>query len=192
MKKLEAELRSLRLQMEEDFLLTNERFAEMQRSMGCVEESLEQLNDTVADLGANVDNLRENVDDLRGTVETLQGNVETLRESLEDLRNNVEDLRENVEGLKGNVVGLQANVEGLKGTVHHLQDGVSGLQRSFRDFTVGNRAYNESWHQERKRNLHVLDVLQAGLLTSGLETESRFDQIEARLRRLEEQHPGAA
>lgn len=150
MKKIEAELRSLRLQMEEDFLLTNERFTEMQRSMGCVEESLEQLNDTV-------DEMRGNVDDLRGTVERLSGTVESL-----------------------------------SGTVHHLQDGVSGLQRSFRDFTVGNRAYNESWHQERKRNLHVLDVLQAGLLTSGLETESRFDQIEARLRRLEEQHPGAA
>lgn len=122
MKKLEAELRSLRLQMEEDFLLTNERFAEMQRSMGRVESSLQLLG----------------------------------------------------------------------GTVHQLQEDLVVLQRDFGDFAAGNRAYHEGWHQERKRNMHVLDVLQTGLLTSGLETESRFDQIEARLRRLEEQQPGAA
>lgn len=69
---------------------------------------------------------------------------------------------------------------------------VDSMRQEFRDHAHASRAYHETWASERKRNLRLLDVIQSGLLTGGLESESRFEKIERRLARLEEDQSGAA
>ena len=115
MKRIEEELRNIRLQMEEDFMLHSERISAQQQSNVRLEKALEGV-------ALAMDSLRQ----------------------------------------------------------------------EFRDHAHASRAYHETWASERKRNLRLLDVLQSSLLTGGLESESRFERIERRLARLEENQSGAA
>lgn len=130
MKRMHEELRIIRQQMEEDFLLHSERISAQNQSVERVERALE-----------------------------------TVGEKLEQVES-----------------GLAKVWEAVGST----RESVSHLKREFHDFSHTTRSHHETWTVERQRNLRMLDVIQSGMLTGGVETESRLDNIERRLSRLEE------
>lgn len=119
MKRIEEELRVIRQQMEEDYLLHAERISAQNQSIERVERALESVQD-------------------------------------------------------------------------NMNQALTRMRREFQDFSHTNRSYQETLAVQGKRNMRLLDIVQAGLVTSGLEAESRLDKIEQRLTRLEEKRSGAA
>jgi len=122
MKRIEEELRLIRQQMEEDFLLHSERISAQKQSVARVERALETVHDSIGQLRHEF------------------------------------------------------------GTLRH----------EFGQFAQTSQSHQDTWSTERQRNLRVLDVIQTGLLTGSLETESRLERVEQRLSRLEDQQSGAA
>lgn len=126
MKRIDEEIRLIRQQMEEDFLLHSERIEAQQQAVGRVEQALEAMGDE------------------------------------------------------------------LTSVIVRARDAVGQFRLEFREFALTTRSYQETWASERRRNLRMLDVIQTGLLTGGLETEARLDKVEGRLTRLEDKQSGAA
>ena len=137
MKRIEEELRNIRQQMEEDFLLHSERISAQNQSVERVERALE-----------------------------------TVGERLEQVESGLAQVWE--------------AVGSTRESVSHLKREFHDFSREMYDFSHTTRATNDTWNLERNRNLRMLDAIQTGMLTGGLETESRLDNIERRLSRLEE------
>lgn len=86
----------------------------------------------------------------------------------------------------------QQSAERIELALGRMEKALGHVSREFRDYAHTTRSYHETWTTERKRNLRLMDVIQTGLLTGGLETDSRLERIERRLTRLEENQSGAA
>ncbi len=56
-----------------------------------------------------------------------------------------------------------------------MNQALSRMRREFQDFSHTTRSYHETLTIQEKRNMRLLDVVQSGLLTSALETESRLE-----------------
>lgn len=119
MKRIEEELRIIRQQMEEDFLLHNERISAQQKVR------------------------REG-----GT-------------SLEKVEENLQELRE--------------SLSRVSESIGNKQDAVATVTRKFRDYAHTSRAYHEGWTSGRQRDFRIPDMIQTGLLTGGLEMDSRLE-----------------
>ena len=143
MKRIEEELRIIRQQMEQDFLLHSERISAQKQSLERVETALERVGDS----------------------------LEIVDQKL---------------------IEVKDSVSRVSDAIGSTQDAVTGVSREFRDFAHTTGSYHETWATERKRNLRLLDVIQTGILTGGLETDSRLERIERRLTRLEKDQSGAA
>lgn len=83
-------------------------------------------------------------------------------------------------------------IEAQQQSIQRVERALDSVRQEFRDFAHTTLANHDSWLSDRQRNLRMLDVLQSGLLTGGLESESRLERIERRLSRLEENQSGAA
>ncbi len=116
----------------------------------------------------------------------LQHDVGEMQSHLGDLQNTVGKLQNDVGKLNHDVGKLQNTVGKLSDSLGGVQSSVGGLTHEFREFARLARAENATWSLERKRNLRTFDLLQTGLLTTGVETEARFDRLEKRLNRLED------
>jgi len=152
MKKITDELRALRRQMEEDFLLHNERATAQKQSLGRLERTVERIQESVSEVQKSVSQVQKSVSQLQGSVSQLQGSVSQVQ-----------------------------------GSVSQFQESFSDMRHEFGEFSETTATYHDTWHIERKRNLQVLDLIQASLVTGGIETESRFDRIEQRIDRIEGQ-----
>lgn len=84
------------------------------------------------------------------------------------------------------------SVAKIEQALGRVEDALGLVSREFRDYAHTTRSYHDTWTTERKRNLRLLDVIQTGLLTGGLDTDARLERIERRLTRLEENQSGAA
>jgi predicted RNase H-like nuclease (RuvC/YqgF family) len=82
---------------------------------------------------------------------------------------------------------LERTVERAQESISQLQASFSEMRKEFSEFGEATATYDDTWHIERRRNLQVLDLIQANLVTGGVETETRFDHIEQRLGRIERQ-----
>ena len=100
--------------------------------------------------------------------------------------------RERIAAQTQSIERVEHSLLGMQEALVEMQRASGTLQQEFREFASLTRPGFDSWSIERKRNLRVLDVLQSGILTGGLETDSRLDLIESRLTRLEEKQSGAA
>lgn len=87
---------------------------------------------------------------------------------------------------------LEVMSEDFTAMLSKIHASVGQLRREFHEFGHSTRSCDETWAIERKRNIRMLEVIQAGLLTGGLETDSRLAVIERRLARLEENQSGVA
>jgi len=99
---------------------------------------------------------------------------------------------ERISAQKQSVERVERALEDLGEELTRVNHSVGRLRREFQDYAHTTRSYDDSWSSERKRNMRMLDVIQSGLLTGGLETDSRLALIERRLTRLEENQSGAA
>ena len=213
MKRFEEELRVIRQQMEEDFVLHSERISAQKHSIERVERALEQVETNLGTTNERVNDLSEKVQDLSGQVSTLSDQVSTFSGQVSTLSDQVSTLSDQVStfsgqvstfsdqvsgfsfqmnGFSGQMNSLSSRVDRISEALHTTTDSVGNLRREFGDFAYTTRAYHDTWASERKRNLRLLDVVQTGMLTGGLETEARFERMEERLRRLEEGKEGAA
>lgn len=118
--------------------------------------------------------------------------IERVERALEQVESNLGVTNQRVNSVSEQVKKLSEQVGYLSEALDSTIDSVGGLRRDFGDFAHTTGVYHETWASERKRNLRLLDVVQAGMLTSGLETEARFERVEQRLCRLEEGKEGAA
>jgi chromosome segregation ATPase len=184
MKRFEEELRVIRQQMEEDFVLHSERIFAQKQSIERVERALEQVENNLGVTNERVDDLSEQVQELSDQVSTFSGQVSTFSDQ-------VSTFSDQVSGFSGRMNTLSTRVDRISDALHQTTDSVICLRREFGDFAHTTRAYHDTWASERKRNLRLL-VVQTGMLTSGLETEARFERMEEGLRRLEEGKEGAA
>lgn len=98
---------------------------------------------------------------------------------------------ERISAQKQSVARVERALDVMGEEFDRLRDAMGNLKREFQDFAHTTRSYDDSWASERKRNLRMMDVIQTGLLTGNLETDSRLGKIEWRLSRLEE-NSGAA
>jgi len=86
----------------------------------------------------------------------------------------------------------QQSLERVENALGRVEEALGHVSQEFRDYAHTTRSYHVTWTTERQRNLRLMDVIQTGLLTGGLETDSRLERIERRLARLEENQSGAA
>jgi len=192
MKRFEEELRVIRQQMEEDFVLHSERISAQKHSIERVERALEQVETNLGTTNERVNDLSEKVQDLSGQVSTLSDQVSTFSGQVSTFSDQVSGFSFQMNGFSGQMNSLSSRVDRISEALHTTTDSVGNLRREFGDFAYTTRAYHDTWASERKRNLRLLDVVQTGMLTGGLETEARFERMEERLRRLEEGKEGAA
>ena len=192
MKRFEEELRVIRQQMEEDFVLHSERISAQKHSIERVERALEQVETNLGTTNERVNDLSEKVQDLSGQVSTLSDQVSTFSGQVSTFSDQVSGFSFQMNGFSGQMNSLSSRVDRISEALHTTTDSVGYLRREFGDFAYTTRAHHDTWASERKRNLRLLDVVQTGMLTGGLETEARFERMEERLRRLEEGKEGAA
>lgn len=107
-------------------------------------------------------------------------------------KQSVERVEHALELVNEDLVQVKTSLAKVSEAIGNTQDSVARMGRQFRDYMHTSSTQNETWVSERERNLRLLDVIQTGLLTSGIETERRFEKLEQRLSRLEENQSGAA
>jgi len=124
----------------------------------------------------------ERISAQKQSVERVEQALEMVNEDLVQVKTSLSKVSD----------AIEKAIENTQAVFGNTQDSVARMSREFRDYMHTTRSDHETWASERKRNLRMLDVIQTGLLTSGIETEHRFEKVEQRLTRLEDNQSGAA
>ena len=158
--------------MEEDFLLHAER-------LGAHQQRIERTEHSVTHLAADMTVARL-------VIGELQTDVVELKEGLAEVRTSVGEVQKSVGEVHRRAGKLEVTVGKLAKALESAHGHLGTLASEFREYARHTRTYHDVWASERKRNLRTLDLIQTSMLTSGVETEARFDRLEQRLEQLED------
>lgn len=135
------------------------------------QQSIERIDRHLVLIDSDLTVAKLAIGELQHDVGEMQSHLGELQTTVGELQNTVGKLQNDVGKLNHDVGKLQNTVGKLSDSLGGVQVSVGGLTHEFREFASLARAENATWLLERKRNLRTFDLLQTGLLTTGVETE---------------------
>lgn len=120
---------------------------------------------------------------------TLMERLNAQKQFIEGMANGLQRTENRLEEMEAGLqAGLQAMSVGLHGARTEMREATMNCLQSVQAV----QASQSSWMDYRSRLERALGLVQTSLLTGGIETDSRFECLESRVTRLEDQLGGAA